>query len=210
MDSIVTVTTPAAVTKLAALAAVKRDLNVVGSTEDTYLNELIDGVSAAFETFCARRFAVETIKQTARLDRPIDALVLARFPVRQITEIKVDGVALAAADWEHDPAKGLLWRLDGSGNRRDWDEGKVEVSMQCGYRLPDESGRDLPADLERACIEAVKLRYAAKGRDPALRSVQVEGVGSEDYALPGVAGGMDGEWPASIAEVLARYRDFRA
>lgn len=203
--SILTVVEPAASRRLAALSTIKRELEITGGADDLFLQDLITQASAAIEGWCNRMFAREGLAETFRLCRARSVLHLARWPVVAITSVVEDGTALGIADYEFDPASGELWRLDGDDGRTGWSAGKIAVAYQAGYALPGAIDRDLPDDLERACIEAVKARWFARLRDPLAKSEQVQGVASTNYWVPNESSDDPGLPPAAIG-LLARHR----
>ena len=132
-------------------------------------------------------------------------LHLARWPNVALASIGEDGVTLAADDWELDAATGELWRLDGADRRVAWPAAKIVVAYAAGYLLPGDPQRDLPEDLERACLETVKARWFARLRDPLVKSEQVQGITSADYWVPSTGDGDPG-LPPSVVGLLQRYR----
>ena len=115
------------------------------------------------------------------------------------------GVTLTADDWELDAATGELWRLDGADRRVAWPAAKIVVAYAAGYLLPGDPQRDLPEDLERACLETVKARWFARLRDPLIKGEQVQGIASADYWVPST-GDADPGLPPSVVGLLQRYR----
>jgi hypothetical protein len=65
--------------------------------------------------------------------------------------------------------------------------------------------RDLPEDLERACLETVKARWFARLRDPLVKGEQIQGIASADYLAPFTGAGDPG-LPPSVVGLLQRYR----
>jgi hypothetical protein len=106
---------------------------------------------------------------------------------------------------ELDASSGELWRLDGADHRVAWPAAKIVVAYAAGYRLPGDPQRDLPEDLERACLETVKARWFARLRDPLAKSEQVQGAASANYWVPST-GTDDPGLPPSVVGLLQRYR----
>jgi hypothetical protein len=109
-----------------------------------------------------------------------------------------------------DEGAGQLYRLNELGHPRTWPPGKIVVTYQSGYALPDDTFPaqipTLPEDLESACIRMVVFRYRARGRDPTLVERNQPGnIGTERYwvgSTPGQRGGL----PNEIAGKLDNYR----
>lgn len=204
MDSLLTTVTPATVTALTDVQSVQLELGLSGTTEAGYLRQQIAQASAAISAWCGRVFARETVSEVWRLDSCVESLSLTRFPVATIASVTEDGTALASTDYEMDAASGLLFRLS-SDERTTWRARKITVQYTGGYLLPDQSGRTLPHDIQRACILMVSAAYLARGRDPMLRSESAQDVGSASYLDP--RAGMEA-MPPQAAALLQPYRVF--
>lgn len=206
MRGLLTILTPAATCLLTTQEAALAELGL--ATPPARLPALLAQASSAIAAHCGRAWGRETVREVFRLDRAINAaLVLARAPLFGEPAVMQDGAALAVdVEWEADGLSGLLWRL-ADGRRAPWRCGTVVVTYTAGWLLPGQQGRDLPDAVERACLLTVAAAWHAAGRDPALRSQSVEGVGSASYLDPRAgAGGL----PAEAAELLAPFRLVRA
>ena len=78
------------------------------------------------------------------------------------------------------------------------------TSAIAGYLLPGDPQRDLPEDLERACLETVKARWFARLRDPLVKGEQVQGIASADYWVPATGAGDPG-LPLGVIGLLQRF-----
>jgi len=212
MDSIVRIVTPALSGILASLDDLKLDLDISGTASDDKLNSLLARVSADFATQCDRVFGRQTIEETYRREHwrqcggHVDALVLSGFPVSSITSIAEDGTALDPSSYEFDPATGIIYRLAG-GYRSSWRASKIVATYVAGYLLPGETGMDLPMDIQGAVLSLAKTGWFSLKRDPQVRQVMVQDVGSESYWI-GNPNGTDA-YPPEIHRVIDRYRDNR-
>lgn len=180
--SLLTVLTGAVTTNLTDLASVRSELNL-GAEQDAYLQTQIAAASAAIASWCGRVFARETVREVWRPEREIECLMLARVPVASITSIVEDGTTLDDADYEMDATAGFLWRLS-SDKRTPWDASKITITYAGGYLLPGQDSRDLPTDIQRACILLVSAQYIARGRDERLRSEGAQGIGQVSFFEP--------------------------
>lgn len=191
------VITPAVTNDLTILATVKAELRLTAATDDAYLDSLIAQVSDACARYCRRSgWGRETVRQTERLTRCREVIILDRDLLPAVSAVTVDGTALAGTDYERDGA--LLHRLS-SDRRVDWTGSKVVIDYQAGFATLT----DLPYDLERAALEWIKAAYSARGRDPLLRSQSVQDVGSESYLDP--RSGMEA-MPPQCAALLDPWR----
>jgi len=190
---------------LTTLATLKAELGISDNSQDAYLTALLAQQSAAVEAYCSRVFGRRAVTDTFRSDVRRARLVLSARPVISVTSVTEAGTVLTAADYEADSAAGLLLRLDGADGPSCWAAGKTVVVYQAGYVLPGEPSPDLPADIERACIDLCVRAHAAKGRDPALRSYQNPDVESLSYFDPDKTE-LRGGLPADIAGRLDPHR----
>lgn len=175
-----TIVAPASIRNLTTLSAVQSELNITSASDYPFLMSLISYASDYVATFCNRAFAVETVRETIFLGAPRNRLMLERWPVVSIEALSVAGVTLTPNDCEFDE-HGYAYRLDQSGNRIAWSAGKIVIDYRAGYVLPGEQGRTLPFDIERAVLTIVRAEYAARGRDPNVRTEDVDGVTSTTY-----------------------------
>lgn len=186
---------------------VKAALSVTGSTDDTFIDSLIERASAAVESYCRRTFGTRTVTQTFRLDRGRQRLILDAVPVTSITSVTEAGTALTADDYELDAGAGFLDRLDGDDGLSTWAASKIVIVFVAGYVLPGAGGTvTLPADIQAATIDLVARAYHARGRDPQLRSEKILDVIDQSFtAADSVT--TKGGLPLDVAERLDPYRE---
>jgi len=190
------VTTTPTSTRLTALATVKAEIGLLATADDAVLTTLIDQASAQVAAFVNRTLAVASYSERFDFRRPVANLMLARWPVVEVTSVTVDGTALTSAEWIIEDA-GCLTRQDDDGDLQDW-LGRVVVAYRAGYTLPGAAARNLPHDIERAAIMLVVSAYQGRGRDPAVRSETVEGCGETTWFPDGI--------PPTIAAILEPHR----
>jgi len=205
-----TTITPASDSDLTTLASVKAEFGIVTGADDALLLALIGQASAAIERNLNRgALGLATYQETYRAPPAAGGyggrgrlrLMLSRTPVSTITSIVEDGVILTAGDdYDFEPDVGFVNRLAG-GRAREWTAQTIQVTYDAGYILPRFPARDLPADIERACISLVKLYYFARNRDPLVKSEDVQGAVNTAYFVGGDA------IPPDIAGLLDRFRE---
>lgn len=206
-----TVTTPAASTALTTLAAVKLDLEISDGSEDAYLMAVIDRASQAICTFLNVRDADdgsatlgrETLVETLRPPVNSEKIILSRYPVVSITSVVIDTTTTLDADeYEIDGRTGFLIRLDGNDNQVCWEQcSKIAITYVAGWLLPNDAGRNLPADIEDAAISMIKAARVARNRDPLAKRIEIPDVRTIDYwvgAVPGNTGGMSSDVQAKL------------
>lgn len=195
-------------TALTTLATLKAELGITVSTYDTRLSGLIAQVSAAIETFCDRSFARRTV--TDVFLQPKRTLYLSAWPVTSVTSVTESGTVLTTDDYVIDTDQGIIVPpVDGvgfgspCGYNRYWPN--LTVIYVAGYLLPADVGANLPADIERACLDLATRYYHGGSRDPALRSETVPGVIEQSWSVIDrmeTVGGI----PLDVAHTLGFYR----
>lgn len=214
------VVTPATNKKLTVLETVKGDLDIADAdtSQDAYLNRLIDRASAAVCTYLnvpkANDGSVTILKEKLqqsfwrspwyRADRRSD-LVLARGPVTAVASIVVGDTTIDPDDYEIDGADGIIKRLPFTFNSLfTWQpNAKTVVTFDAGWVLADDNTRTLPFDIEEQIIALIKSAKAAKLRDPLVKSIQTVDVDAVEYWVGAVG---DDALPPDIAAKLDDYR----
>jgi hypothetical protein len=194
-----TVTTAATNFNLIDVATARSALSITDNSENEILSDLIDRASDVIARHCRRVFALETVTEQFRPDHYRLELVLARFPVVEITSI-TEGVdtLVVSTDYESDNINGTVARLV-----RDrpchWSRRKTVVTYSAGYNLPNET----PPALQQAAVQLVKAYWHASDRDPSLRSQDVPGILTASY--------LDIEHlPIDVRGLVAPFRNYRA
>lgn len=184
----IVVNTPASSKKLTTVARLASELDLGTSERSSiseYLGWLIEEASSFIETYTGFRFPEEDV--TEKLGSTGGhRLVLSRRPIKSITHIKYRGTSIDPSYYEiEDAMAGFVWRNDSHWtDTRELAGGIVrkihgpaiqdyEVRYIAGYKLPDDANRDLPYDIERACLELCKLYYFRQKADPMVRRERV-------------------------------------
>lgn len=199
-------------TQLTTAQAVQDEL---GIGHDPRMDPLVAQASAACVGYCGRPFAQATWIETFGAPVP---LLLSRVPVTQVVSVTRNGIALADTDYELDADAGIILGPSGAGGDGDWPHHAdgcfgwhrrsvpTVVTYVAGYLLPNDPGRTLPDDVERAALEMVKALWFSSGegaRDPGIRSETTEGIGATQYRdpIPGAFG-----LPSMARDLLTPYR----
>jgi hypothetical protein len=210
---------------LTTLATLKDELGIVGATQDTTLERMINSVSAAIESYCNRKFWYEADIAEKVAGYGTKYLHVSRNPIVSISSITFDGATVGSDNYEiHDANGGSLyslgewtWTTDSAPNLSSdplpGNEQKLyEVTYTGGWVTPHLAGvltRNLPYDLEDACVMMCTSRYRWKGRDPSVKSERLM-EGSQTFAATSGATGTD-PMQASLPGVwtiLQRYRRY--
>ncbi len=191
-----TVATAARRFNLVDVSAARTALQLVDRSDDALLKAYIDRASDVIARACNRVFARETVVETFRPDQCRETLILARYADIAIGSVVENDTTLDAADYEVNPASGLLARLS---NDRPcwWPTGKIVVTYDAGFTLPG----GCPGALAQACLQLVKSYYLGGDRDPMVRSEALENVSSAGY--------WNAELPPDVAALLAGFRNRR-
>ena len=205
-----TVTSGPATSQLTTLTACKAELSISGTDDDTYLSSLIDAVSSTIVAYTKRGcFGLASYLQSftpvARRGQhwfPYPRVALDRFPITSVASVIENGITLSSSDYQVDSENGILWRLDSRGYEIDWPNVLIVVAFTAGWKLPNDTGRTLPVEIERAAILLVRDAYLGRGRDGAVKQEVLDGLGSVSYGS-GITGNI---LPAPIESLLAPYR----
>lgn len=175
-----TITTPAASTALLTIEELRAAVGAKDGSKDVALARVGARVDATIARTCMiaavpptpPTLREEVLSETLR-NVYEDAIILSRRPVSSITSVVVDDVTLDADEYEVDPETGMLYRLS-EDVRISWCATVATIVYTAGWAA-------VPDDLKRAAELLALDFFSATGRDPNLRRVVVEGVGSHDY-----------------------------
>lgn len=198
---------------LTELSTIKTELGITDTSEDTRLTRLINMADDLVQKVLGRNLfyeagIVETVSSGGR-----NLIYVSRLPLASVASITFDGVEEDSDNYSiFSSETGAIINKDGWQNtgeyRSRFDASSNEareklytVTYTGGYKMPGESGRDLPYDLEQAAIDIVKAAYHrdAKGE---IQKESVPDVYSVEYRNDGErALGL----PLSSATILDRY-----
>jgi hypothetical protein len=97
---------------------------------------------------------------------------------------------------EHSTAQLTRLLMDGYAGR--WSGVPLIIAYRAGFK-------DIPEDVQDACIQLVKSRWYARARDPNVKTENVAGVYSAEYWF-GTGPGGPADMPSYVADKLARFR----
>lgn len=227
MQSVLSLITPPSSSRLSTVATVRAAVSGLAAESDSTVERLIDVASAAITRHIGPRatlasapsLGVQTVYECfnggASCESP---LVLSLFPVTAIDFIEEGGVVIArliddgaggtapnsAFAYEIDEA-GLVWKYDGV-TRRGFETALNAAQYTAGWVLPDDPARNLPYDIEDACIVFVRRKWEqlCDGAHTPVKQESFAGIGSWTYATETItwADGM----PSDVAAMLARWR----
>lgn len=208
-------TPPAATNGLTTVARIITELAITDATKQALVADYINEATSLINSFCNRTFYREAGIVEKQAGYGNNILQVDKTPLISIASITADGTTVPSTDYEiHDAAAGQIYaeggwwhtgRQMGNASRtlRPGSEQKLyTVTYTGGYILPGTSGRTLPHDIERACIELVRSLMNAR-TDPSIKSESVPGVYSVEY---GDANAEFGSIPANVAKMLSPYR----
>jgi len=206
---------------LTLVATAEGDLSIASGGATALLERYINTASMAIEAYCQRLFQKATRTERVAHSRA-RRLVLRNTPLVSITSITNDGTAVDTGDYEiEDEAAGLvlgdsIWVpkdhvvadslaqdvVPGTGERL------LTIVYVGGYVLPNDAGtRNLPYDIEEACLLTVASLYRARGAD---RRIMSEHVGDFSAGFGGVntaiGRGRGGIIPDEAFAALRPYR----
>ncbi|MFZ5688670.1 MAG: phage head-tail connector protein [Bacillota bacterium] len=165
---------------LTTYEAVKEYLKLSDDTQKSSIERMINAVSEFIEGYCDRHFEKATYTEKYR-GNGRQKLLLNQYPVTAVTSVTVNGTTVDPAEYEVLSEEGILYN-DGLWPWTGYYVGLIgeptgsklgiEVQYTAGYVLPKDDGtgtppavRNLPYDLEDACIELVAIRYEMRGSE---------------------------------------------
>lgn len=200
---------------LTTLSTVKDEIGITGTDDDNFISRLIQEISAAIVSYTGREFAREEVKEKVG-GYGNQQLIVSRTPIKSISEINYDEETTIDTDdyFIGDSDAGFIHRIDYYWESTEpvhvnvspfvtpmQAEPKWVVTYTGGYVLPSSNWtdtRDLPYDVERACIEGVKARFLARQRDPNITRLNVQqNMYAASFELHGL--------PPSSIQFLAPY-----
>ncbi len=142
-----------------------------------------------------------TLSAPLTADLPAGSTVTFGLDVRVTDPPGTVTLLTPGTDYRYDASTGQLVRLSPySVYPMRWDPVLTQVAFQAGYAT-------IPLDLASACLTLIKHRWAARTRDPFLRGMTIEGVGSKQFWV-GPLGDSAGDLPPEVQAVLDRYREY--
>lgn len=191
-----------ALTTLEALKA-ELDIPVDEKSRDKQLVRYINAASDAIRSYCDRDFArAQRTEFSTGSGTP--ALLLRLFPLVEVHSVRVGDRQVT--DFRPDDESGILWRPGG------WPRSllpNIEVDYTGGYITPaqafedDELERDLPYDLEEACIVTAATWVSHQGTPRDATILQVEQIRVHFGTREGEAAGL---LPVAVRRLLGSYR----
>jgi len=164
-------------TEPVSLTEAKLHLRVDGSDEDTLISALIVAARQAAESYTRRAFITQTWRYTC--DRLTTAVTLPHQPLQSVTSIAIDGVTLAASNYEVDTASGRVRPL--SRYAAD-DIGGIAITFVSGYG----AASDVPQAIRQAMLLMVGHWY--------------------EHREAVITGSISSELPLTARALLAPYR----
>lgn len=213
MHSVLTITTPAGNLTLLAPVELRAAVGLAESdqSQDAKLLMLEARVAAAIMSECNIAIGAggeptlkqETLTETFR-SVDVEQMVLARRHGVTITSIVEDAVTLVANDYVVDPEAGMLIRLCSDIPTR-WCASKIVIVYKAGFTT-------IPGDLKQAAMDFLSAAYRESGRDPFVKSEEIEIPDVErtrrDYWVGSIPGqSNEGAVPDIVSGQLKRFRN---
>ncbi|MFT9359540.1 phage head-tail connector protein [Acetobacter okinawensis] len=215
----VSVVTPASTTDLVDLESVKGYLQITDNAQDGRLEQLITRASGSFVDYLGRPLALQTYRERQTIQGRIPGINLSNGPIAAILSASVDGVAWTGAldecDVEREGARIMASAFLPPRQLCFTRPVVVEIIYIAGFMLP---GMDklvvpdnallpwqatpLPAAISGGCLSTIQMLLGVSGRDPLLKSENIQGVGSASYAtLDPATGGLSADAVASLSRL---------
>ena len=201
----VTVLTPANTFRLTTLDAVKAEITL--EDQLTFAESLIDQASAAVANECWTIFAQQAYREIQGKTYQGQYLFLRYGPIVSVSSVSHGTTVIT--DYRIESVAGMLYRREGwwlpSYGAEEW-----QIDFCSGYRLPEQTGepeptgptlREAAPDVERACIECVKVWFHERMVDQRIQSRRL-GDQSIDYGVQALRRGI----PVLAQELLKPWK----
>ena len=177
---------------LTTIEAVKEQLCIPtdDTSQDNMLERMIKAATDAIEAECRRDFEKQEYEESYYVDS--FKIILQGYPVDTIAEIKLDDKEVT--DYALNKNKGFVV----APNRENF-QGHFEVKYTAGYILPGENNRDLPHDIENACITLAVEQYNIQG----AAGIKMENVDQLRIQYS------EQDMPKAVKRVIERHKDWR-
>ncbi len=186
-------------TKLISLEALKVYLEKNDTDHDTFLEPLIDQVSARFETFTGRRFTAS--ERTETFDGGARLYYMDAFPIDlgETLTVSIDGsVQVLNTDYFVKATAGLIEFRSKTLNS---EPNIVEIVWTGGYAVASGDGTvEVPDDLQGACLLQCAFQFKRR-KEPGLTAVATPD-GSINSFRPNIL-------LAEVVNVLKSYKVLR-
>jgi len=180
---------------LTLVATVETELGLTAGAQDALLERYINQASDLCESYAGK----SVYRDTAIVEKVVGDegpyLFLAKPPINSITSISYSSSNLGTSEYEiHEPAKnGIVYAVSGSWYRSGIHFGDIShtrasgyarkvytVNYDGGYYTPKQEDdgdgtRNLPYDIEYACLMITSYLYRSKGKDPSIASESLLG-----------------------------------
>lgn len=200
---------------LTTVEEVRDRLGILGNDQNDRLTRLVNAASDYIERKLDRKLYREVITNEKVIGEGTDKIVLSRRPIVSISEIRYKDQVISSSSYEilgdgvsgivQSTSGGFVWTahhvVDVSFSKVPGTElQSFEVDYTGGYYLPsDSANRNLPYDLEEACISLVISRYNSLTRDQNIKSERILSYGVTYF---------DRSVSPEVQEVLNHYRSW--
>lgn len=158
--------------RLAVPADVARELGI----DEAEAAALVDRASRGISQWCHRSFGIETVAETEMVGQWSGAIFCSRWPIVRVESILAGHHLLPTTAYEVDPENGAIYYLidhNGTGYPA-WPRTEISITYTGGYLMPGHSRRNLPRDLEAACLALAAIIHRAGGAPMQLMPRQVQ------------------------------------
>lgn len=179
------VVVPPASRDLTTLDVLREELEITDHKSDARLARWIHDASEQVVDFLGRDLAEQTtletfFQATTFHTRVAHRLLLRQWPVTAVNSIVIDGISWDPSFYLVRKPQGEVVNLDMYGRPSVWRGYRIEVNYTAGFELIGA----LPRAIERATLLLLRSWFAARSRDPSLRSESVAGIVTQTWFDP--------------------------
>lgn len=177
------VVSPPTTIRLVSLQKVKQELEINDSSQDSFLNSLINEASSLIKEYTEREFGIGEYIEYVKGENTQN-LILTHYPIQEVKYVKELGREIPPEMYMVIKDKGILFSSYGWGASYLMLKGTItmapagyvqfyEVRYKAGYVLPEDTqntGDKLPEAIERVCLDIVKILYNSRKKDDSIQS----------------------------------------
>lgn len=188
---------------LISLAELKTYLGLTTSSQDERLEALIDGVSAAIESYCQNLFVIRTglVEFYEETPNRSPRLYLKHYPVVQVTDVRDEaGFLIALTEFNVRRELGELYRSGG------WLKPQDANGTPARWQVTYDAGRFATTAAVAADLKLAAKKWVSMARELVTPGVQSKSMGQISVTFADLNALFEDGPPLEVAHLLGPYK----